>query len=80
MASLQATRLKKGMLINVEGNLFRVLDVMHVIEQGDHVAEVEDDAAGHKPRRLRSVRIRLYSAVRFQTRFDISVSCTAFIP
>ncbi len=30
MASLQATRLKKGMLINVEGNLFRVLDVMHV--------------------------------------------------
>jgi elongation factor P len=30
MASLQATRLKKGMLINVDGNLFRVLDVMHV--------------------------------------------------
>jgi elongation factor P len=30
MASLQATRLKKGMLINVEGHLFRVLDVMHV--------------------------------------------------
>jgi elongation factor P len=30
MASLQATRLKKGMLINFEGNLFRVLDVMHV--------------------------------------------------
>jgi len=30
MASLQATRLKKGMLINSDGNLFRVLDVMHV--------------------------------------------------
>jgi elongation factor P len=30
MASLQATRLKKGMLINVEQNLFRVLEVMHV--------------------------------------------------
>jgi elongation factor P len=30
MASLQATRLKKGMLINADGNLFRVLDVMHV--------------------------------------------------
>jgi elongation factor P len=30
MASLQATRLKKGMLINVEQNLFRVLDVQHV--------------------------------------------------
>jgi elongation factor P len=30
MASLQATRLKKGMLINVDGNPFRVLDVMHV--------------------------------------------------
>ena len=30
MASIQATRLKKGMLINVEQNLFRVLDVQHV--------------------------------------------------
>ena len=30
MASLQATRLKKGMLINVEQNLFRVLEVQHV--------------------------------------------------
>ena len=30
MSSLQATRLKKGMLINVEQNLFRVLDVQHV--------------------------------------------------
>jgi elongation factor P len=30
MASLQATRLKKGMLINADGNLFRILDVMHV--------------------------------------------------
>jgi len=30
MTSLQATRLKKGMLINVEQNLFRVLDVQHV--------------------------------------------------
>ena len=32
------------------------------------------------PSRWRSARIRLYSAVRFQTRFDISVSCTALRP
>ena len=30
--------------------------------------------------RWRSERIRLYSAVRFHTRLDISVSCTAFRP
>ena len=34
----------------------------------------------HRPSRLRSARIRVYSAVRFQTRFDISVSCTALTP
>ena len=32
------------------------------------------------PNRFLSDKIRLYSAVRFQTRFDISVSCTAFRP
>lgn len=30
MSSLQATRLKKGMLIKMGGDLFRVLDVQHV--------------------------------------------------
>jgi elongation factor P len=30
MASLQATRLKKGMLIKVDQDLFRVIDLMHV--------------------------------------------------
>ena len=30
MASIQATRLKKGMLIKVEQDLFRVLDLQHV--------------------------------------------------
>ncbi len=30
MASLQATRLKKGMLIKMEQDLFRVIDLMHV--------------------------------------------------
>jgi elongation factor P len=30
MASIQATRLKKGMLIKVEQDLFRVIDLMHV--------------------------------------------------
>jgi elongation factor P len=30
MASLQATRMKKGMLIKMDGGLYRVLDVKHV--------------------------------------------------
>jgi elongation factor P len=30
MASLQATRMKKGMLIKMDGELYRVLDVKHV--------------------------------------------------
>ena len=30
MASLQATRLKKGMLVKLEQDLFRVLELQHV--------------------------------------------------
>jgi len=30
MSSIQATRLKKGMLIQLEGDLFRILDLQHV--------------------------------------------------
>ena len=30
MASLQATRLKKGMLVKMEQDLFRVLELQHV--------------------------------------------------
>ena len=30
MASIQATRLKKGMLVKIENDLFRVLELQHV--------------------------------------------------
>ena len=30
MASIQATRLKKGMLVKMEQDLFRVLELQHV--------------------------------------------------
>jgi len=62
MSSIQATRLRKGMLIKHEGTLFRVLDLHH-LTQGNKRAHIQCKMRDIKTSRLSDHKFRAESDV-----------------
>lgn len=62
MSSIQATRLRKGMLIKVGTDLFRVLDLHHL---------TPGNKRGHVQTRLRNVRTNTLSDIKFRSEDDV---------
>jgi elongation factor P len=62
MASIPATRLRKGMLINVEGGLYRILDLYHI---------TPGNKRGHVQCRLRDIRTGRLSDLKFRSEDDV---------
>src|SRR5947207_3321073 len=57
MSSIQATRLRKGMLIKVDGGLYRILDLNH-ITPGNKRAHVQCKARDIRTNRLTDHKFR----------------------
>src|SRR4029453_3211448 len=62
MSSIQATRIRKGMLINVEGGLYRVLDLYHI---------TPGNKRGHVQCRLRDIRSNRLTDIKFRSEDDV---------
>src|SRR5260221_13134837 len=62
MASIQATRLKRGMLIKVQNDLFRVLDLQHF---------TPGNKRGFIQARLRNIRTTMLADQKFRAEEDI---------
>ncbi len=62
MGSIPATQLRKGMLINVEGGLYRILDLYHITPGNNR---------GHVQCRLRDIRSGRLSDLKFRSEDDV---------
>ena len=62
MGSIPATKLRKGMLINVEGGLFRILDLYHI---------TPGNKRGHVQCRLRDIRSSRLTDLKFRSEDDV---------
>jgi elongation factor P len=62
MSSIPATRLRKGMLINVDGGLYRILDLYHI---------TPGNKRGHVQCRLRDIRTNRLTDQKFRSEDDV---------
>jgi elongation factor P len=62
MASIQATRLRKGMLIKMDGGLFRVIDLYHI---------TPGNKRGHVQCKLRDIRTQRLVDHKFRSEDDV---------
>lgn len=62
MSSIQATRLRKGMLIKMEGGLYRVIDLHHI---------TPGNKRGHVQCKLRDIRTGRLSDHKFRSEDDV---------